>query len=82
MIPNKKEVRKATRFALLFYSIFMGISGTVMLLVLIFWGMPKDQLSGLFVPLSFMFIPLYGTCIEALIIRKIFFKKEKISTEL
>lgn len=81
MFPNKPQVKKATRFALLFYSIFMGISGTIFLAVLIFWGIPKDQLSDLFVPLSFMFIPLYGTCIAALIIRAIFFKKEGISSD-
>jgi hypothetical protein len=81
MLPNKIKVKKATRFALLFYSIFMGGTGTVFLLVLIFWGLPKDQLYDLLVPLSIMFIPLYGTCIVALIIRAKFFKKEGITSD-
>lgn len=81
MLPSKSKVKKATRFALLFYSIFMGISGTVFLLVLIFWGIPKNQLSDLLVPLSIIFLPLYGSCVATLIIRAIFFKKEGISRD-
>lgn len=81
MFPDKTKFKKATRFALLFYSIFMGISGTIMLSVVILWVIPEDQLSGQVVPLSILALPLYGSCIAALIIRAIFFKKEGISSD-
>jgi polyferredoxin len=81
MNTNKKNVKKAVRFALLFYAIFIGLSGTIMFSVLLLWVIPKDQLSYVSLPLSMMALFLYGTCVAALVIRSKFFKKEVIANE-
>ncbi|WRP06342.1 hypothetical protein U9J35_21220 [Rossellomorea aquimaris] len=81
MSTNKKNVKKAVRFALLFYAIFIGLSGTILFSVLLLWVIPKDQLSYVSLPLSMMALFLYGTCVAALLIRSKFFKKEVIANE-
>jgi hypothetical protein len=81
MNTNKKNVKKAVRFALLFYAIFIGLSGTIMFSVLLLWVIPKDQLSNVSLPLSMMALFIYGTCMAALVIRSKFFKKEVIANE-
>lgn len=79
MYSNKNSIKKAVRFGLLFYSIFMGISGTIMFATLLLWVVPRDQISDIFMAVVIMAIPLYGTCILALFIRAKFFKKEQSS---
>lgn len=76
MSHDKVRFKKATRFGLLFYSIFMGLSGTISFATLLLWVVPKDFIKEAMAPIVIMAIPLYGTCILALIIRAKFFKKE------
>ncbi|MHA7139588.1 hypothetical protein ACRTEV_20365 [Rossellomorea arthrocnemi] len=70
------KIKKAIKFALLLYPILIGISGTVMLTVLLLWVIPKDQISSVALPLSMMGIYIYGTCAISLFVRMKFFKGE------
>ncbi|WP_136035779.1 hypothetical protein [Bacillus salacetis] len=72
------KLKKALRFALLFYAIFIGLSGTIMFSVLLLWVIPKEELSSLILPLSMMALFIYGTCAGALLIRSKFFKRGSV----
>ncbi len=76
MFPYKPQLKN-----LYAYSIFMGINGTATLSTVIFWLIPEDQLSKEWAPLSIESFGLYGSCIAALVVRDLFFKKEKISSK-
>lgn len=54
MSTNKENYKKALNFGLLFYAIFVGLSGTISFAVLLFWVVPKDQISTILVPLLFI----------------------------
>jgi hypothetical protein len=40
---SKETARKAIRFSLLFYPLFVGLMGTISLVVLVFWGIPEHH---------------------------------------
>ncbi|MGM1032765.1 MAG: hypothetical protein ACQEXK_09895 [Bacillota bacterium] len=69
MSTNKVNYKKALNFGLLFYAIFMGVSGTISFAVLLFWVVPKDQISTILVPLFFIALFLYGSCAISILIR-------------
>ncbi|MFJ7306260.1 hypothetical protein [Peribacillus frigoritolerans] len=75
MSTNKENYKKAIKFGLLFYAIFMGVSGTISFAVLLFWVVPKDQISTILVPFLFIALFLYGTCALSILIRSKINKK-------
>ncbi|PAD36251.1 hypothetical protein [Terribacillus saccharophilus] len=81
MVPNKGERKKAIRFALLLYSILIGLASTICFITAIFFVIPKEDLPYLIEPLVIMAVFLYGTCAIALFIRSRFFNKERIKNE-
>lgn len=76
MLPNKTSTKSAMRFILLFYSIFMSVGGTIPLITLLLFVLPLDEAAETIIPYAIMLIPIYISCIIALIIRAKFFKKE------
>lgn len=76
---NRIKLKKSSRFALLFYALFMGISGTIMFTVPLLWVIPKEKLSIVSLPLTIMALFLYGTCGAALLISYKFFKRPNYS---
>lgn len=81
MPTNKEKSRKLFRFLLLFYPIFVGLMGTVSLIVLVTWGIPQDQLQSQLPAIMLIALLIYGSCAVSLVIRAIFFKKERLSHE-
>jgi uncharacterized membrane protein YqjE len=81
MPTNKEKTRKLFRFLLLFYPIFVGLMGTVSLIVLVTWGIPQDQLQSQLPAIMIIALLIYGSCAVSLVIRAIFFKKESLSHE-
>lgn len=81
MIPNKRETKKAIRFALLLYSILIGLASTICFITAIFFIIPKEDLPYLIEPLIIMAVFVYGTCAIALFIRSRYFSKESIKNE-
>lgn len=75
MSTNKENYKKALNFGLLFYSIFVGLSGTISFAILLFWVVPKDQIPTILVPLLFITFFLYGTCALSILIRSKIIKK-------
>lgn len=69
MSTYKESFKKALNFGLLFYAIFVGVSGTISFAVLLFWVVPRDQISKILVPLLFVAFFLYGTCAISILIR-------------
>lgn len=69
MSTYKESFKKALNFGLLFYAIFIGLSGTITFSVLLLWVVPKDQISKILVPLLFIALFLYGTCAISILIR-------------
>jgi hypothetical protein len=53
----------------------MGLSGTISFAVLLFWVVPKDQISTILVPLLFIALFLYGSCAISILIRSKINKK-------
>ncbi|MCR8850538.1 hypothetical protein NQ095_19135 [Rossellomorea sp. SC111] len=78
METTNHNIKKAVRFALLLYTILMGLGGTAMFSVLLIWVIPKNQLSFVSLPLTMMALFFYGTCVAALLVRSKFFKKEGV----
>ncbi|MEC0296454.1 hypothetical protein [Peribacillus frigoritolerans] len=75
MSTNKENYKKALKFGLLFYAIFMGLSGTISFAVLLLWVVPKDQISSIIAPLLFIALFLYGSCAISILIRSKINKK-------
>lgn len=75
MSTNKENYKKSLKFGLLFYAIFMGLSGTISFAVLLFWVVPKDQISTILVPLLFIALFLYGSCAVSILFRSKINKK-------
>lgn len=69
MSTNKENYKKALNFGLLFYALFVGLSGKISFAVLLFWIVPKDQISTILVPLLFIALFLHGTCALSILIR-------------
>lgn len=69
MSTNKESFKKALNFGLLFYAIFMGLSGTITFSVLLLWVVPKDQISSILAPILFIALFLYGSCTISILIR-------------
>jgi hypothetical protein len=73
---SKEKARKTIRFSLLFYPLFVGLMGTISLVVLLFWGIPNNHLQSQ-IPAVIIFASfIYGTCAVSLAIRYLFFKKD------
>ncbi|WP_226675923.1 hypothetical protein [Rossellomorea aquimaris] len=70
---------KTIRFSLLFFSIFIGLMGTIALLVLLFWGIPKEDLRSQLPAILILAGFFYGICAVALIIRH--FLRNKVSSK-
>jgi ABC-type polysaccharide/polyol phosphate export permease len=81
MLQNKKASKKAIRFALHLYSILIGLASTVCFIIAIFFVIPKVDLPYIITPLIIMAAVIYGTCAIALLIRAIYFSKERINNE-
>lgn len=75
MSKNKENYKKALNFGILFYTLFVGLSGTISFAVLLFWVVPKDQILTILVPLLFIALFLYGTCALSILIRSKINKK-------
>jgi hypothetical protein len=71
---------KAIRFSLLFFSIFIGLMGTISLLVLLFWGIPKEDLRSQLPAILLFAGVVYGVCAVPLIIRH--FLRNKVSSKM
>jgi hypothetical protein len=78
MYSNKENLKKAMNFGLLFYAIFMAISGTIIFSVLLLWVIPKDQISSMLTPILILAIFLYGSCAFSLLIRSKINKNRRI----
>ncbi|PFG04449.1 hypothetical protein [Bacillus sp. es.034] len=81
MPTTKEKSRNLFRLLLLIYPIFMGIMGTISLIVLVTWGIPQEDLQSQMPAILLLALVIYGTCAASILIRSIFFKKEKISQE-
>jgi hypothetical protein len=73
---SKEKARKAIRFSLLFYPLFVGLMGTISLVVLVFWGIPEHHLQSQIQAIIIFAGFIYGTCAASLAIRYLFFKKD------
>ncbi|WP_061810721.1 hypothetical protein [Rossellomorea vietnamensis] len=71
---------KTIRFSLLFFSIFIGLMGTISLLVLLFWGIPKEDLRSQLPAILLFAGVVYGVCAVPLIIRH--FLRNKVSSKI
>lgn len=74
---SKENTRKAIRISLLLYPLFVGLMGTISLVVLIFWGIPKNHLQSQIPAIIILASFIYGTCAASLAIRFIFFNRNK-----
>ncbi|MFP7479021.1 hypothetical protein [Terribacillus saccharophilus] len=77
MFLNKRDLKKLMRYALLLYSILIGLGGTISIVSAILI-IPKEELPYLIEPFVVMGIFVYGSCAIALFIRAKFFNREKI----
>lgn len=76
---NRHLPIKIIRSSLLIFSIIIGLVGTIALLVLVFLGIPKEDLRAQ-LPAVFLFAGfVYGLCAVALIIRH--FLRNKVSSK-
>jgi hypothetical protein len=72
---NKKDLKKALNFGLLFYSIFGAVSGTLMFGAVLLVDSPANELQSDIGTLSIVAVFVYGSCTIALIIRAILKKR-------
>ncbi|XXM72688.1 hypothetical protein ACQ0QQ_01970 [Lysinibacillus sphaericus] len=71
-------MRKLFRLLLLIYPLFVGLSGTISLIVLVTWGIPQNDLKSQLPAIMLLAGLIYGTCIISIVIRSIFFKKSSL----
>ncbi|MCC5803190.1 hypothetical protein [Rossellomorea vietnamensis] len=81
MIDNTLKLKKAIRFALLFFAIFTGISGTISLSIVTLLLSRDGQLQSQYPAIIILAILIYLGSGLSLLIRSKFFKKEGISDE-
>lgn len=75
MQPFNEKLKKSISFSLLFFPIFVGLMGTITLIILVSWVIPKEQLQS---ELPYLFMAaafIYGLCAVSLVLRSIFLKK-------
>ncbi|MGG3912704.1 hypothetical protein [Rossellomorea vietnamensis] len=75
---NRHLPIKIIRSSLLIFSIFIGLMGTIALLVLVFWGIPREDLRSQLPAILIWAGFVYGICAVALIIRH--FLRNKVSS--
>ncbi|KUP03967.1 hypothetical protein Q73_16690 [Bacillus coahuilensis m2-6] len=75
MPTYNEKFKKSISFSLLFFPILTGLMGTITLVVLVSWVIPKEQLQAelpyLLVAVAF----IYGLCAISLFLRSIFLKR-------
>lgn len=76
---NRQIPLKIIRSSLLLFSIFVGLIGTITLLVLLFWGIPKNDLRSHLPAILIWAGFVYGLCAVALMIRH--FLRNKVSSK-
>jgi hypothetical protein len=75
----KEKSQQLFRFILLFYPIFMGTMGTITMVVLVTWLIPTEDLLSQLPAIILIALVIYVPCIASLIIRAVFFKKDRSS---
>ncbi|MGM0841713.1 MAG: hypothetical protein ACQEWE_13340 [Bacillota bacterium] len=76
---NRQIPLKVIRSSLLFFAIFVGLMVTITLLVLLFWGIPKNDLRSQLPAILIWAGFVYGLCALALMIRH--FLRNKVSSK-
>ncbi|KUP09455.1 hypothetical protein Q75_00605 [Bacillus coahuilensis p1.1.43] len=71
----KEKLRKSISFSLLFFPIFVGIMGTISLIVLVTWGIPQEDLQAQIPTILILALVIYGACAISLFLRSIFLRK-------